>query len=75
MAPDRYHTTEFLARVNALLTEAQATRATMAQTDRMIARELVARREDMLKQLCGTACLPSQSDCISVHLGPEFTKH
>ena len=59
MTPDRYRTIEFLARVSALLAEAKATRATMAQTDRIIARELVARREEMLKELCGVHKTPS----------------
>jgi hypothetical protein len=75
MASDRYHTIEFLARVNTILAEARATRATMAQTDRIIARELVARRQEMLKELCGTAYVPSEPDSISVHLGPNFIRH
>jgi hypothetical protein len=55
MPLDRDHTTEFLARVNALLAEAKATRATIAQTDRILARELVCRRDETLKELCGIA--------------------
>jgi hypothetical protein len=61
------HTTEFLARVKVLLAEAKATRATIAQTDRILAQELVARRDEVLKDLCGPADVPSEADSISVH--------
>jgi hypothetical protein len=73
MALDRDRTTPFLARVNLLLAEAKATRATLAQTDRLLARELVARRDDMLKELRGNPY--GQSGSISVHLGPAPIKH
>jgi hypothetical protein len=45
------------------------------KTEQEVRRELVARREEMLKELCGTAYVPIHPDGISVHLGPEFTKH
>ncbi len=41
----------FLTRVNRLLAEAQATKATMAHTDRLLARELAARRDETLRAL------------------------
>ena len=52
---DRDHTTEFLARVNVLLAEAKATKATIAQTHRILARELDSWRNEMLKQICRNA--------------------
>jgi hypothetical protein len=58
MSLDRFHTTEFLARVNAVMAEAKATRATMAQTDRLLARELTARRSEMLQALRANSCVP-----------------
>jgi hypothetical protein len=57
MALAHDHTTEFLARVNVLLAVAKATGATMAQTDRVLARELVARRDEVLNEL-RTAYIP-----------------
>ena len=74
MALYRDHTTEFLARVNILLAEAKSTRATIAQTDRILARELVARRDEMLNEVSGTADVLSQLDSISVHFGPTPTR-
>ncbi len=71
MTPDRYRTTEFLARVRALLTEAQATRATLAQTDRLITRELVARREEMLKTLCGGGLTDSAIAGVTTQMQPS----
>jgi hypothetical protein len=72
---DRDRTTEFLARVNGLLAEAKATGASMAQTDHILARELVARRDEMLKEVRGTADVLSKSASISVHLVPTPTRH
>ena len=59
MALNRNHTTEFLARVTVLLAEADAAKATIAQTDRILAALLIARRDEVLKELCGPASAPS----------------
>ena len=53
MVIERDRTAERLARIDALLTEARNTKATMARTDRVLARELSAKLGEMLKELRG----------------------